>query len=427
MAGLGESCTHVSALLFYIEAAVKLHTSKTVTEEKAYWKLPSQFKHVSYEEFKNIDFSSAASLKKTYDTNFANEHTVINSTSKKTTEDLPTIDTPRFANFLKNLSEAPSKPAILSLMPKYSDVYVPEVLQGELPTVLTELFENPSLSSNYKELLDKSYKIKIDVTEQQAKQVEVLTRHQANNRTWFRFRTGRITASRMKSVCHTNPNSPSQSLIQNICYPDVVKFSSVATKWGCDHERHAREMFTSLIQVEHDNVHVRDSGLVISPQYPHIGASPDAIVTCDCCGKSTLEIKCPYCVRDSALSDKETGYLKADQNGNLKLTNTHRYYYQVQTQRLVYVDLSVLFFVVWTEKDIHVEEVLFNKFVWKDIVTKSEHFFRTSILPAIIGKFFSQSRCENDNALVSTSNQHNKHYMYLIIGAIVGTLNMEVW
>ncbi|KAK6165266.1 hypothetical protein SNE40_022222 [Patella caerulea] len=215
-------------------------------------------------------------------------------------------------------------------MPKYSDGYVPEV-QGELPTVLTELFENSSVSSNYKELLDKSYNIKIDVTEQQAKQVEVLTRQQANNRTWLQFRAGRITASRMKSVCHTNPNSPSQSLIQNICYPDVVKFSSVATKWGCDHERHTREMFTSLIQVEHDSVHVRDSGLVISPQYPHIFASPDAIVICDCCGKSTLEIKCPYCVRDSGLSNKETGYLKADQNGNLKLTNTHQYY-QVQTQ-----------------------------------------------------------------------------------------------
>ena len=36
MAGLGEACTHVAALLFAIEATVKVRDSKMVTEEKAY-------------------------------------------------------------------------------------------------------------------------------------------------------------------------------------------------------------------------------------------------------------------------------------------------------------------------------------------------------------------------------------------------------
>ena len=36
MAGLGETCTHVAALLFLIEDTVKLRDSKTVTQEKAY-------------------------------------------------------------------------------------------------------------------------------------------------------------------------------------------------------------------------------------------------------------------------------------------------------------------------------------------------------------------------------------------------------
>ena len=35
MAGLGESCSHVGALLFYVEAAVRIRESKTVTGEKA--------------------------------------------------------------------------------------------------------------------------------------------------------------------------------------------------------------------------------------------------------------------------------------------------------------------------------------------------------------------------------------------------------
>ena len=41
MAGLGEVCSHISALLFAIEATVKIRDSKTVTEEPAYWLLPS--------------------------------------------------------------------------------------------------------------------------------------------------------------------------------------------------------------------------------------------------------------------------------------------------------------------------------------------------------------------------------------------------
>jgi hypothetical protein len=44
MAGLGEACTHIAALLFAIEASVKLRDSKTVTEEKTYWLLPTSNK-----------------------------------------------------------------------------------------------------------------------------------------------------------------------------------------------------------------------------------------------------------------------------------------------------------------------------------------------------------------------------------------------
>ncbi|XP_041378713.1 uncharacterized protein LOC121390961 [Gigantopelta aegis] len=56
MAGLGEVCTHVAALLFAIEATIKIRDSKTVTDEKAYWLLPGGVKGVSYQELHNIDY-----------------------------------------------------------------------------------------------------------------------------------------------------------------------------------------------------------------------------------------------------------------------------------------------------------------------------------------------------------------------------------
>ncbi|KAG1695930.1 Glycine receptor subunit alpha-2 [Nymphon striatum] len=66
-AGLGEACTHVGALLFYIEAASRICSSKTVTQEKAYWLLPSSINKVPYSETHNIDFTSADTKKRKLD------------------------------------------------------------------------------------------------------------------------------------------------------------------------------------------------------------------------------------------------------------------------------------------------------------------------------------------------------------------------
>ena len=64
MAGLGESCTHVAALLFMIEATYQIKSSITATQTKAYW-LPPSTKKVDYDTVRNIDFSSTKTKKKT--------------------------------------------------------------------------------------------------------------------------------------------------------------------------------------------------------------------------------------------------------------------------------------------------------------------------------------------------------------------------
>ena len=51
MAGIGEVCSHNGALLFAVEAAVKIQNSKTVTEEKSYWLLPSAVSKVKCIKF----------------------------------------------------------------------------------------------------------------------------------------------------------------------------------------------------------------------------------------------------------------------------------------------------------------------------------------------------------------------------------------
>ena len=70
-AGLGGTCTHVAAILFYLEAAVRIRSSKTVTQEKAYWLLPQRDRAL-YKPVSNIDFTSSKTKKKKFDKSLEN-------------------------------------------------------------------------------------------------------------------------------------------------------------------------------------------------------------------------------------------------------------------------------------------------------------------------------------------------------------------
>ena len=63
MAGLGESCSHVGAILFYIEAAVLLRDSKTVTGEKHTGCCTLHYINIEYKRATEIDFHSPQTLK----------------------------------------------------------------------------------------------------------------------------------------------------------------------------------------------------------------------------------------------------------------------------------------------------------------------------------------------------------------------------
>ena len=77
----------------------------------------------------------------------------------------------------------------------------------------------------------------MDVTQNMAVTVE---REQYKTRMWFNYHAGRITASKMKAVCHTNP---AQGLIKQVCYPQTYNFTSKQTSWGCTHEKAARDCY----------------------------------------------------------------------------------------------------------------------------------------------------------------------------------------
>ena len=122
--------------------------------------------------------------------------------------------------FYSSLAYCSSKPAILALVEPFSSSYVPKSLNPKLPMSLSQVFKPEYLRMNYGELL---------------KEGEKCT----------------ITASQFKAVCHTDVNSPSLSLIMRICHPELSKFRSSATCWGCEHESKVRGKYESMSLEKH--------------------------------------------------------------------------------------------------------------------------------------------------------------------------------
>ena len=67
MAGLGEVCTHVAAVLFYLEAVYRMQGQETCTQQVCQWLLPSFQKNVEYLPVASIDFTSASTKKRKLD------------------------------------------------------------------------------------------------------------------------------------------------------------------------------------------------------------------------------------------------------------------------------------------------------------------------------------------------------------------------
>ena len=58
-----------------------------------------------------------------------------------------------------------------------------------------------------------------------------------------------------------------------------------------------------VMQDKHDNFNIKESGLIIRPDLPFLGASPDAISHCTCHGSGCVEVKCPFTLKDLKITE----------------------------------------------------------------------------------------------------------------------------
>lgn len=134
-------------------------------------------------------------------------------------------------DFLDGLVIVNPSASILSTVLEHSDRFIPKSCTKELPLCLPSMYDAKYLDLKYHELIAKSAEVysSITITAEQAVRLEEITRKQSNSKTWFRFRAGRVTASKFKAAASTNVAQPSQSLIKQICYPESQQFKTSAT------------------------------------------------------------------------------------------------------------------------------------------------------------------------------------------------------
>ena len=391
-AGLGEACTHIASILFYIDIKVKLRNSKTVTEEKAYWLMPSAYKSVEYKPANEVNFMNPAAHRKVLEEMISMDESEFESSQQQPRPKATQVPSPsesEISCFLKEIHNSQANSVILALNEPYSDAFIPKSSNVNLPKPLTELFSKEAMKMDEEDLRMHCSEINLSMTSDEANLIEEVTREQAQSKLWFNYRAGRITASKMKSACCTDVDNPSASLIKDICNPSSSNFKSVAMSWGSNHEQVARDDFIKLLKPSHVNFSVETKGLVINPSYPFIGASPDGIVKCDCCGERILEIKCPYKMKDKDLKVEHSNfYLKKKEDGKMKLERSHEYFYQVQTQ-LGVCQLEEAFFVVWNTTGIHIEIIKFDRDNWTYMLTKADNLYKKVIVLEIVGRYFS--------------------------------------
>ena len=124
--------------------------------------------------------------------------------------------------------------------------------------------------------------------------MEESTRLQAQSLLWYEHRIGRITASRFFEVSRVSLNPPPTSLVRCTMKRNCDYSFVPSIQWGIANKDTARKAFVQVSGEEHNNFSFKPTGLHVSPSYSHLGASPDGLISCSCCGEGLIKITCPY-------------------------------------------------------------------------------------------------------------------------------------
>ena len=176
------------------------------------------------------------------------------------------------------------------------------------------------------------------------RETEQTTREQCNSPMWCSVRQYRITASRFGQILHQTRETPPHWIVLSILKPRT--FTSPATKWGVQNEAKAIEAYKKhQHEQEKTELIVGPCGFLVCEHYQFLGATPDGTVYDPTNVQQPfgfLEIKCPYCYRDSTPVEacSFSGFcckkiIDPSRGPILNLRQKHKYFAQVQGQMAI--------------------------------------------------------------------------------------------
>ena len=292
-------------------------------------------------------------------------------------------------------------------MPDNANPLLPTTTDYLLPKPLAELRDDNYRLLNEKDLLSKAVEIfrSISIFDGECTAIEASTRLQRNcDKRTMQWR-GRITASLFHDVYVLKRTTSPASLCDRLLKPKDLS-SIPAIRWVIDNEDQAQQQYIDEISHQHEYLRCEPCGLVVNPRYPHLGASPDGIVTCNCCGTWLLEIKCPYSGRNShpdVLCGERDSFLNSK-----GLIHTHKYYTQILGQLLL-CDKQYCDFVVWTTKGLIIERIHIDVRFTEKLLNKLTQFYVEKLLPNIITHRYLDNNDDDNGDDSDVSNEQSSN------------------
>ncbi|KAK4882827.1 hypothetical protein RN001_006146 [Aquatica leii] len=210
------------------------------------------------------------------------------------------------------------------------------------------------------------------------KKIETGTLTQSKSDVWKVERKKRLTASNFGKVCKLRKTTCTSKTVSFLLY-NLFR-GNIYTNFGIDSESKAIEEFEKIYKLE-----VVKCGLMIDEEMPFLACSPDGLVQND----SVIEIK-------SSLKSGEHDPLEAcrlnlidycvlnSEKNKIMLKRNHNYYYQIQGI-LHITKRTKCYFIVYTQKGIHVEEIERDDTFWRErMIQKLKEFYVQSLLPELV-------------------------------------------
>ncbi|XP_030845477.1 uncharacterized protein LOC105436450 isoform X2 [Strongylocentrotus purpuratus] len=214
--------------------------------------------------------------------------------------------------------------------------------------------------------------------------IEKKTRGQASSDNWHHQRIGRVTSSiihraytRVQSL-KKNPLIDTSKLLQSIMRTSPIQTRQM--RRGIGMEPKAKEAYKKIMKVSHTNVTFKECGLFISEELAYLGSSPDMLVKCDCHGQGVVEIKCPD-IEEVPAVGKPT-YIQESADGTPMLQEKHIYMSQVMMQMAVTKRKWCHFF-VYCEQGSALLNIPFDETIWKKLRDNAKYFWESVVAPHI--------------------------------------------